>query len=131
MLAFWFEGIELPVAGEPPVAVLPDCPSLLEDRFRAATELGRSAAMGKIHWRDVGSYLQELRGCPSHLVVKKDKVQVVRDWSNAPYPLNTFLVKSPSQYGAIDDFLRMSASEIVSFIGWWPRRAAAIWVPGI
>ena len=92
VLAFWFEGIELPVAGEPPVAILPDCPSVLEYRFRAAAESGRSAAMGKIHWRDVGSYIPELRVCPSHVIVKKDKVQVVRDWSNALYPLNSCLV---------------------------------------
>ena len=57
VLALWFDGIELSVTDEPPVAVLPDYPSVLEDRFRAAAVLGRLAAMGEIHWYDGGSYL--------------------------------------------------------------------------
>ena len=49
VLALRFEGIELPAAEEPPVAAFADYPSALVDRFRAAAELGRVAAMGKIH----------------------------------------------------------------------------------
>ena len=98
-LALWFEGIESPATGEPPVAALPDYPSALEDRFRVAAALGRLAAMGKIHWYDAGSHPPDLRVCPSHLIVKKEKARVVHDWSIALYSLNSVLVNSPVQYG--------------------------------
>ena len=48
VMSLWFEGIELSFTQEPPVVVLPDYPSVLGDRFRAAVELGRLAALGKI-----------------------------------------------------------------------------------
>ena len=43
-----FDGVELSFTKEPPVAVLPDRPSVMEDRQRAAVELGRLAALGII-----------------------------------------------------------------------------------
>ena len=86
MLALWFGGIELSVTDGPPVVVLPDYPSVPEDRSRAVAELGRLAVMRKSRWRDVGSYPPDLRVCPPHLIVKEDKVRVGRDWSNVLYP---------------------------------------------
>ena len=50
-----FDGIELPFPEKPPAAVLPDYPSVMEDRQRAAVELGRLAALGKIRWYREGS----------------------------------------------------------------------------
>ena len=78
----WFEGIELPFSEAPPVVVLPDYPSVLDDRHRSAVELGRSAAFGEIHWYSEGSRPADLRVCPTHLIAKEDEVKVVRDWSN-------------------------------------------------
>ena len=49
MATQWFNGVELPLTETPPVAILPDYPSVLEDRQRAAVELGRLATLGKIH----------------------------------------------------------------------------------
>ena len=46
----WFNGVELPLTETPPVVILPDYPSVAEDRQKAAVELGRLAALGKIHW---------------------------------------------------------------------------------
>ena len=74
VMSLRFEGIELSVAEEPPVVVLPDYPSFLA---------GRLAAMGKIHWYAAGSYPPDLRVCPSHLIVNGDRARVGHDWSNA------------------------------------------------
>ena len=93
----WFEGIELSYSEEPLVGVLPDCPSVLDDRYRAAGELGRLAASGKIHWRSEGSYPAYWRVCPSHLITKEDKMRVARDWSNVLFPLNSVLANPPVQ----------------------------------
>ena len=56
MMAQWFEGVELPLTEYPPVVILPDYPSVVGDRRRAAVELDRLAALGKIHWYEEGSY---------------------------------------------------------------------------
>ena len=45
--------------------------------------------------------------CPSHLVVKEDKVRVVRDWSNVLYQRNFVLGNPPVQHGATDEFLQV------------------------
>ena len=105
-----FEGIELPITEEPPVAALPDYPSAAGDRFRAAAESGRLAALGTFHWYSEGSYPPDLRACPSHWVEKGDKVRVARDCPNELYPLNSVLDNPPVQYGAMGDFLRLLAS---------------------
>ena len=78
------------------------CSSVNEDRDVAAAELDRLALLGKIHWRDCGSYPPELRVCPPHLIVKEDKVRVVHDWSNYQYPLNSVLAN-----GAMGEFLEL------------------------
>ena len=83
VMSLRFEGIEFSVAEEPPVVVLRDYPSFLVGRFRAAAELGRLAAMWKIHWYAAGPYQPDLRVCPSHLIVKEDRARVGHDWSNA------------------------------------------------
>ena len=62
-------GVDLPLAETPPVDILPDYPSVLEDRPKAAVELKRLAALGKIHWYGEGSRPPDLRVCPSHLFV--------------------------------------------------------------
>ena len=87
MMAQWFNGVELPLIEPPPVVVLQDYPSVVEDRQTAAVELDRLADLGKIHWYNDGSHPPDLRVCPSHLIVKKDKNRMVRDWSCAQYPL--------------------------------------------
>ena len=87
--------------------VCPGCPSVLGDRYRAAAGFGRSAAFGKIHWYSVGSYPPVLRVCPSHLVVRGDKMRVVRDVSSASYPLNSVLGNPPVQYGATGALVRL------------------------
>ena len=45
----WSDGISLTFAEAPPVVVLPDYPSVSEDRQRAASELDRLAGAGEIH----------------------------------------------------------------------------------
>ena len=107
MLTQWFEGVELPLTECPPVVILPDYPSVVEDRQRAAVELDRLAALGKIHWYEEGSYPPDLRVCPSHLIVKGNKNRMVHDWSCAQYPLNALLVNRPVEYGAMDGFLSL------------------------
>ena len=81
------------------MVVLPDYPSVSEDRQRAASELDRLAELGKIHWYENGSYPPDLRVCPSHLIVKGDKARVAHDWSRAAYPLDSALTNPPAQYG--------------------------------
>ena len=83
MGAQWFDGAELPLTEPPPVVILQDYPSVAEDRQRAAVELDRRADLGEIHWYKGVSYPPDLRVCPSHLIVKKDKNRMVHDWSCA------------------------------------------------
>ena len=110
MMTQWFEGVELPLTESPPVAALPDYPSVVEDRQKAAVELDRLAALGKIHWYEDGSYPPDLRVCPSHLIVKESKNRMVHDWSCAQYPLNAMLVNPPVEYGTMDGFLELLSS---------------------
>ena len=70
-------------------------------------ELDRLADLGKIHWYKDGSYPTDLRACPSHLIVKRDKNRMVHDWSCAQCPLNAMLANPPVEYGTMDDFLCM------------------------
>ena len=105
--SLWFEGIGLTFAAEPPVVVLPDYPSVAEDRQRAAVELDRLAGLGKIHWYEEGSRPPDLRVCPSHLIATEDKVRVAHDWSSALYTLNSVLSNPTVQCGTIDDFLQL------------------------
>ena len=104
--SLWFGGIGLTFAEEPPVAVLPDYPSVAEDRQRAAVELDRLAGLGKIHWYEEHSYPPDLRACSPHLVSEEGNVRVAHDWSSPMYPLNLVLTNPPVQYGAMDDFLQ-------------------------
>ena len=137
MAAQWFHGVELPLTESPPVVILPDYPSVAEDRQRAAVELDRLAKLGKIHWYKEGSHPPDLRVCPSHLIIKGDKVRAVRDWSCARYPLNAMLVNPPVEYGAMDDFLGMLTPgaymgggwicRTAFCIGWWPPSIAVCW----
>ena len=76
-----------------------------EDRQKAAVELDRLAALGKIHWYGEGSHPPDLRVCPSHLTVKGDKNRMVHDWSCAQYPLNSMLVNPLVEYSTMGDFL--------------------------
>ena len=39
MVTQWFDGVELPFAEAPPAVILPDYPSVAEDRQKAAVEL--------------------------------------------------------------------------------------------
>ena len=89
---------------DPPIVALPDYPSVLAERETASVELDRLATLGEIHWYSEGSYLPDLRARPSHLVVKTDKVRVVRNWPNVLFPLNSTLVNPPVDYGAMDGF---------------------------
>ena len=49
---------------EPRVAILPDFPSIVDDRQLAAVELDRLAALGKIRWYEEGSYPPRPAGVP-------------------------------------------------------------------
>ena len=100
-----FNRIQLSSAEVPPSVVLPDYPSALGDRERAASLLGRLESLGKIHRYAKESYPPDLEVCQSHLIVKDDKVRVARDWSNALYPLNSVLANPSVQYGTMDEFL--------------------------
>ena len=60
----WFNGISLTFTEEPPVVVLPDYPSVAEDRQRAAAELDRLAGLGRIYWYEGDSYPPDLRVRP-------------------------------------------------------------------
>ena len=105
--SLWFEGIGLTFTEGPPVVVLPDYPSVAEDRQRAAVELDRLAGLGKIHWYEGGSRPPDLRVCPSHLIAMDDEVRVAHDWSSALYTLNSVLSNPPVQCGATDDFMQL------------------------
>ena len=93
----WFKGIELTLTEEPPVAVLPNYPSVMEDRQRAAVELERLAGLGGIHWREEGSHPPDLRARPSHLIAKGGRARAVHDWSRARCPVNSVLSNPPPQ----------------------------------
>ena len=73
----------------------------------AASGLDRLASLGGIHWRQDGSYPPDLCVCPSHLIAKKDKVRVARDWSIYQYPLNSTVVTPPAEYGTMGGFLEL------------------------
>ena len=105
-LSLWFDGITLDFTETPPAVVLPDYPSVSEDRHRAAAELGRLAGLGKISWREEGSRPPDLRVCPPHLIAKGEKSRVAHDWSCVGYPLNSVLANPPVQYSAMGDFLQ-------------------------
>ena len=107
MVSQWFNGVELPLTQIPPVVILPDYPAVAEGRQKAAVELDRLAALGKIHWYGEGSRPPDLRACPPHLIVKADKNRMGHDWSCAQYPLNAMLVNPPVEYGTMGDFLGM------------------------
>ena len=68
--ALWFDGISLEFPEMPSVVVLPDYPSVSENRHRAASELGRLAGLGKIYWYGGGSFPPDLLVCPPHLIAK-------------------------------------------------------------
>ena len=106
-MSLWFDGIELSATEEPPVAVLPDYPSAMEDRQRASVELGRLTSLGGIRWYPEGAYPPGLCVRPSHLTAEEDKVRAAQDWSDALYPLNSCLSNPPAQYGAMDDLLQL------------------------
>ena len=46
------------------MAILPDFPSVVDDRQLAAVELDRLAALGKIRWYEEGSYPPRPAGVP-------------------------------------------------------------------
>ena len=134
----WFQGIKLAFAKRPSPVVLPNNPSMNEDSEAAAAELGRLASLGGTHWREDGSYPPDRFVCPSHLIVKGDKVRVAHDWSNYQYPLNSALANPPEGYGAMDGFLEL-LSLVCTWVvlicrtapsfGWLSLRAAATSAP--
>ena len=102
-----FQGIRLASAKRPAPVVMPDRPSLNEDREAVASELDRLASLGKTHRYNGGSYPRDLCVCPSHLFVKGNGVRVVHYWPNSQYPLNSALANPPVEYGAMDGFLEL------------------------
>ena len=120
----------------PPPVVLPDYPSVNEDREVAAAGLDRLASLGEIHWCDNGSYPPNLCACPPRLIVREDKVRVVREWSDYQCSLNSVLVNPPGAVWnngrvpavafalqGLQEQLAVSACRTAFYTAWRRRRA--------
>ena len=73
----------------------------------AAPELDCLAGMGKIIWRTENDFLPDHSLCPSHRIIRPDKIWMVRDWSSPGYVLNGVLSKPGVDYRRNDGFLAL------------------------
>ena len=79
----WREGIRLPGAEHAPRFFMQDYPSVQLHFDRAAEEVERLTAAGKIYWYPADDVPDDVDVGPSTLIIKNSRMRLVHDWTRA------------------------------------------------